>query len=108
MKQGVHERDLRNEGLALAMEWGKDWLMPIQARLAARHPGLSAAALDELDAVCRSTMRFGHRLVAEFVSAYGPDAPRAGFAAALRAQHPWVDGENVARLHSQGVYYAMK
>lgn len=103
-----HSIALRNEGLSLAMEWGKDWLTPIQSRLAARHPELSAAELDELDAVCRATMRFGHQLVAEFVSAHGPDVPRGKIAATLRAQHPWVDDENMARLHSQGVYYAMK
>ena len=100
--------DLRNEGLSLAMEWGKDWLMPIQARLAERHPMLSAAALDDLDAICRTAMRFGHQLVADFVSTYGPNVPRGVFADALRAQYPWIDDENMARLHSQGVYYAMK
>ena len=30
-----------NEGLSLAMEWGEQWLCPIQERLATAHPELS-------------------------------------------------------------------
>lgn len=101
-------RALCNEGLALAMAWGEHWLRPIQARLAVRHPELSAETLDELDGICRSAMRFGHRLVSDVVAARGADVPLAEFVLALRAQHPWIDDANMVRLHSQGVYYAMK
>ena len=46
-----------NAGLELAMEFGQDWLKPIQSRLALEHPQLSAAEPDEADALCRRAMK---------------------------------------------------
>lgn len=51
---------LLNEGLAMGMEFGTNWLQPIQKRLAKKHPQLSQAELDEYDRVCREAMNFGH------------------------------------------------
>ncbi len=94
---------LANEALHLAMEWGKDWLQPTQARMKTRHPELNDAQLDEYDKLAQEAMRYGHRLVYE-----SPGCEREGFARAVLAKYPWVSAENIGRLHSQGQYYAMK
>ena len=97
-----------NQGLNLAMEWGSDWLQPIQERLAQRQPALSAAERDAINAICQAAMRFGHQTVYALAEAAGPNARREDFAAALHARYPWVDADNQARLFSQGMYYAWK
>ena len=99
---------LRNEGLALAMDWGEDWLAPIQQRLRERHPRLTRAELDELDSTCRAAMRLGHETVHALVRTHGKDLALAAFAERFAAQVPWASAENVERLFKQGLYYAWK
>ena len=48
---------LLNNGLELAMDWGEDWLAPIQDRLLQRHRSLRRDELDELDTACREAMK---------------------------------------------------
>ena len=94
---------LANTALHLAMEWGPDWLKPTQSRLKALHPELSDAELDEYDAIARAVMKLGF----DYVYA-SPECERQAVAAIVRGRFPWVSDQNIARLHSQGVYYAMK
>ncbi len=105
--QMAHD-DLLNEGLHLAMEWGEDWLQPIQDRLAQRHPALSKEALDEIDAVCQAAMRFGHKTVHDLVLTSGKDTKREDFDPIVLARYPWANSDNLSRLFSQGMYYAWK
>ena len=104
------DREILNEGLALAMAFGPDWLQPIQARLAAQHPHLAAAELDAYDAACRGAMDFGYAQAYDRLAAAGGDDPaaRPAFEQAMRARHPWVSAGNLSRLFSQGRYYAWK
>ena len=51
---------LLNDGLELAMDWGENWLAPIQDRLHQRHPQLNPQQLDELNEACQDAMKFGH------------------------------------------------
>jgi hypothetical protein len=99
---------LLNDGLALAMNWGDQWLAPIQERLQAQHPWLAAAELDDLDAACQAAMRLGHetayRLAAENAQQVDPDA----FIRSVRARFAWVDDANAERLLRQSVYYLWK
>ena len=90
------------------MAWGEDWLQPIQARLAERHPGLAPAERDRLDALCRATMRHGHETVARLAATRGMDVDIGEFEAIVREHSPWIDRDNLARLFSQGMYYAMR
>ena len=99
---------LRNEGLGLAMDWGEDWLAPIQERLRERHPRLSRAELDEFDATCRAAMKRGHELVHGLVRAHGKNLALPAFAERFVAEVPWASAENVERLFNQGLYYAWK
>ncbi|MFZ5635975.1 MAG: hypothetical protein ACOY82_05245 [Pseudomonadota bacterium] len=100
--------DLLNEGLHLAMAWGEDWLQPIQERLAQRHPELSRRELDEIDAICRTAMRFGHDAVYDLALKSGVDTKREDFDPIVSTRYPWVNGRNLAQLFNQGMYYAWK
>lgn len=99
---------LLNEGLGLAMDWGENWLAPIQERLLQRHPRLQRSELDELNATCQQAMSFGHHTVHAMVRDQGANVGHDVFAPLLLAMHPWVSAENSARLFSQSLYYASK
>jgi hypothetical protein len=99
---------LLNDGLELAMDWGEDWLAPIQDRLLQRHRSLQRAELDELDAACREAMKFGHETAYAMVHEHGKNVSQEAFVPLVRARYPWVSAENGARLFNQSMYYAWK
>ena len=105
----LHE-EILNVGLDLAMEFGEDWLQPIQTRLTILFPALSRDELDAYNELCRKAMFFGHDQVVRSIQE-GP-SDQAGqfqnFRAAVLAEYPWVADGNLRRLFSQGYYYAMK
>jgi hypothetical protein len=100
---------IQNRALALAMEWGDDWLTPTQERLARERPELSRAALDAYDRRARSVMTEGHARCARLVAARrGLDVDAAEWRGVMASRFSWIDDENLARLFSQGMYYAYK
>jgi len=99
---------LLNEGLGLAMDWGDDWLAPINARMRERHAHLETAELDALNDECQGAMRLGHETVYAGLQGNGTAPTAEALAAIVLARYPWVNPENLARLLHQGVYYAAK
>ncbi|GAB4578346.1 MAG: hypothetical protein Fur0022_10810 [Anaerolineales bacterium] len=100
--------EILNTGLSLAMEWGEDWLKPIQSRLAKQFPTLTPKELDEVNAICQKAMRFGHQLVLTLAKQYGQESYQGMWETEFLRVCPWVNRENLGRLYSQGMYYAMK
>jgi hypothetical protein len=90
------------------MEWGADWLTPIQDRLSTIYSGLSAAELIEINAVCQTAMKFGHDTVCSLAWKSGLGTKFEDFEPIMKSQYPWVNAKNMSRLFSQGMYYAMK
>jgi hypothetical protein len=99
-----------NVALALAMTFGKDWLKPVQPRLASRYPDLSRSELDECDAVCREVLALGRKQAPVCWQQAGAQKSRGPeqFRLAVHARFPWVSSENLSHLFSQGCYYAWK
>ena len=99
-----------NKGLDFAMEFGANWLRPIQDRLAAQFPQLSQGELDEYDRVCREAMNFGHtQLVSCWREAHSEQRQALEFFRRdVVGRYPWVSEANLSRLFSQGCYYAFK
>lgn len=104
------ESKILNAGLSLAMEFGADWLKPIQSRLAREYPELTRAELDAYEGECRSAMEFGHAEVQKSWRAAGGSQGEAVrvFREAMLGRYAWIEEENVSRLFSQGSYYAWK
>jgi hypothetical protein len=100
--------ELLNEGLALAMDWGENWLAPIQERLHRAHPRLEPQALDAANATCQEAMRFGHETAYAMALEEGQNVRQDVFTARLLARYPWVSAENAARLFGQSTYYVWK
>ena len=100
--------DVLNAGLHLAMEFGENWMKPIQSRLHERYPALSEAELNELNQICQDAMRFGHARVYDLAAKSGDKTKFAAFKPLMMAKYAWVNGHNLSRLFSQGMYYAWK
>ena len=47
------ETAVLNHGLFLAMEWGENFLQPIQPRLAVQYPQLNARQLDDTNGIAK-------------------------------------------------------
>jgi hypothetical protein len=103
LSKSTMDPTLANLALDLALEWGQHFMQPTQPRLAKLHPELSAQQLDDYDAAARSVMKLAFDHVAG-----SPSCERSQLAGIVRGQFPWVSDANLARLHSQGQYYAMK
>jgi hypothetical protein len=97
-----------DDGLALAMEWGKEWLEPIQARLRQKYPQLSDSELDEYDSVCRGAMKFGNATVYALAEETGKNPKYDDFAVRFGSRYPWASPSNLSHLFSQGMYYLWK
>lgn len=95
--------NILNETLDLALEWGEYFAKPTQPRLGKLHADLSEAQLDAYDAAVRVVMSRTFGMLYE-----SPDTDRQSVIRFVHAKHPWVNADNIARLHSQGTYYAMK
>lgn len=109
-RHSILDEHILNVGLDLAMEFGANWLTPIQARLAKKFPSLSAAELDGYEHACREAMTFGHAQVPILWRRAGGDEPTARrlFDEVLLCAHPWITPKNLSHLFSQGCYYAWK
>jgi hypothetical protein len=105
----MDERTL-NVGLDMAMEFGPNWLKPIQERLGKKFPELNPLELDEYDRICREAMNFGHAQVVpcERESKGDRHAAFERFQTNVLARYAWVSRKNLDHLFSQGWYYAMK
>ena len=99
---------LLNEGLALAMDWGENWLAPIQERLRRAYPSLEPHELDAANATCQAAMRFGHESLHAMTLEDARNVTQEAFSALLLAGYPWVSAENAARLFRQSTYYVWK
>jgi hypothetical protein len=99
---------LLNQGLEFAMQWGSNWMKPIQERLSQRFPRLSPEQVDELNATCQAAMKFGHDLVYALAEKSGKNTRQEDFVQQMSEVYPWVNEKNASHLFSQGMYYAWK
>lgn len=99
-----------NLALDLALAWGPDLLQPTQERLARLRPELSPEELDRYDVIARDAMNAGHTIVQNLAFERGLRDPSVSIdaKAQVTARIPWVSKDNLARIVSQGMYFAWK
>jgi len=104
------DAQILNTGLAMAMEFGDNWLRPIQERLHARYCQLSESVLNEYNEQCQAAMKFGHLELRHcWRDAHSQkDAAFQLFRERVCSRYPWISAANLERLFSQGCYYAWK
>ena len=107
-KEPYDEEEILNDGLDLAMAFGKHWLQPIQTRLSKIYPALSEEELNEYNAKVQEAMKFGHSTVYSLAEKDGKDTKPEEFNDIYIQKYPWVNSKNIKHLFSQGMYYAWK
>lgn len=90
------------------MEFGFNWLQPVQSRLAKLYPELSETELENYNLQCKTAMTRGHEQVYALAEQSGKDASFDIFAANYSTSYPWVNDKNLKHIFSQGMYYAWK
>jgi hypothetical protein len=104
----MSKEEILNTGLSLAMEFGENWLKPIQSRLAALEPNLRPAELEEYNSICQAAMKSSNGWIYSTAEKSGQEPDRKVWEAEVLSSHPWINKDNLDRLFSQGVYYAGK
>lgn len=95
--------DIRNAALRLSLEWGENFMAPIQARLRETFPELTPDQADELEKSSRQIQSFAFALYEEL---YFERMTRPDVEAQIKAKFPFLNDENMTRLYNQGMYYA--
>lgn len=107
-KKSYNENQILNDGLGYAMEFGSNWLQPIQSRLVKLYPELSETEIENYNSKCKTAMTTGHNQVYALAEQSGKDASFDIFAANYTKSYPWVNDKNLKHIFSQGMYYAWK
>ncbi|HEU5292406.1 MAG TPA: hypothetical protein VFU05_17285 [Cyclobacteriaceae bacterium] len=111
----MKEHEILNTGLAFALEFGTNWLQPIQSRLSEKYPDLKTKELNNYDKICRAAMKAGHEYVYKMLETAAREREKPDqqiladeLQSFLHQKYPWVDENNIKSIFSQGCYYAYK
>lgn len=105
-------KDISNYGLELAMEFGPNFLKPIQGRLKTKFPELSMNALDKCNTSSFKTKNIGHDYVYKnwkgISDQESHEKVSKAFKIHMKTTFDWISDENLNRLFSQSCYFASK
>src|SRR5262245_22825421 len=99
----------------MAMEFGPNWLQPIQKRLGEKYPHLSPEELDYCNVTCSKARDEGNNFIyLKLGEVAGKGQTITGnelelqLATFTNTKYQWISTENLGKLFSQGCYYAWK
>ena len=98
----IMNEEIFNAALEMSLEWGENFHKPMD-RVRAAYPAVTQAEADELNKVCRELTSYAFE---QIELAYLKKIPDAEVGANVRARYPLVNADSMARLWSQGQYYA--
>jgi len=99
------EHDIFNVAVRLSLEWGKNWLAPINKRIRKKYSYLTESDAEKLNARCKEIQRFAWDLCEkerDGKMSVGDINKR------INEKYPILDSENVSQLVSQNMYYVRK
>jgi len=97
--------EMLNHALRLSLEFGPNWLKPVDGRLREKYPELTPGKAREADAICKKIRDFANGGIA---MVFHGRQQESVVRAAIMEKWPWIDAENLSHMWSQGMYYAMK
>jgi hypothetical protein len=111
----MSEEKILNQGLEFALEFGSNWLEPIQSRLSNKYPELSTDELNKYNSICRAAMKDGHDFIYKQLTIAAKEKRKIKemdladeLKLLLHKKYPWIDSQNLKTIFSQGFYYAWK
>ena len=107
--------EILNKGLKYSLEFGKNWMRPINERLSRRFPNLTNAELEEFNRICEQTRNSSLNHMSEILQRITDQQNRvkekeikSAITEWMRDQFPWVSSSNIKRIHSTGMYFGWK
>jgi hypothetical protein len=94
------EAEILNTGLQLAMEFGENWLKPIQQRLFRRYNFLSKEELDKYNLICKTALDDGIRFIQNTLTNLDS---RQQY---MRKKYAWINNQGIERVFNQSCYYS--
>ena len=111
----MSDEKILNKGLEFALEFGVNWLQPIQERLSKQFPYLKTTDLNNYDKICRAAMKAGHAYIYKMLGSAAEKKKKIkqsdlaiDLKSFLHNTYPWIDDSNLKSIYSQGCYYAYK
>ena len=97
--------ELLNIALDMSLEWGENWLQPINERIRAAYPELSAEDAQTLDDWCVEAREFAYAEVEKWYALEVEDKVARAMET-TRRKYPQINEPNLSHLYGQGMYYA--
>lgn len=107
------EAEILNTGLQLAMEFGENWLKPIQQRLFRRYNFLSKEELDKYNLICKLALEDGIRFIQNTLTNLdsrqqyiGERELKLELAVFMRKKYTWINNQGIERVFNQSCYHS--
>jgi hypothetical protein len=114
-KETSSENEILNSALDLAMDFGENWLKPINDRLLSKYKFLTQDQLNNYDLVARAAMNKGHKFIYDTLLKAEDDTTRIfekqlneDFISFIKSEEPWINESNIRKMYNQGKYYAWR
>lgn len=109
------KEEILNNGYRMALEFGKNWLQPVNERLRKKYPKLSAEEIQEFSDTCHNIRKEGNQFIynrlrqlTELQQKITEHELNIELTDWMGEHYPWVNNANIKRTISQGIYYAAK
>lgn len=109
------EAEVLNTGLVFAMEFGENWLKPIQQRLFKKYSYLTKEQLDSYNSICKTALSDGIKFIETTLEKIADERRtiheqelKDQLRVFMQSKYPWIDRNTVAHLFNQGCYYGWK
>lgn len=104
-------QEIANYGLNLSMEFGEDWLKPINDRLAKQYPELLPTELVHYNELCKKVNVYANDFIRNNPVKNNDELiflPFNEFKNEILQKYNWINEENFKRLYSQSCCYAWR
>lgn len=107
----VFSKEILNIALYMSMEFGANWLKPINERLNKNYPEISSENLEKINSICKEVNKFANDYVYKSGTVINKEISFVDFNIfkdIILLKYNWISESNLSRLYSQSCYYAMK
>lgn len=101
----VKVNDILNIAMNLSLEWGENWLIPVDERLRAIVPNISVEEAKRVDIFIRDAREDIFKVVEQH---YLKEITEMQLKSIVKEKYPFLNDDNYKRLLGQGMYYAWK
>ena len=104
-------QEITNEGLSFSMEFGQNWLKPINERLSKKYSELLPVELEKYNKLCKDVNTYANDFILNNPVKHNDELiflPFEKFKKVIHKKYAWINEDNLKQLYSQSCYYAWK